>query len=1072
MKLKTLVIENITSLKGRHVIEFDQINGHSDLFAITGPTGSGKSSLLSSISLALFGKTTKQNLTAGDFISTGEAAATIELTFSLGIKVYLATWFCNIKKKNGEHRAKPQIVRNLVETSSLKQCQFEDLIDLDFNQFHKVAILNQGRFADFLHASFTERKELLETLIGDQAILEIGKNLKNTINYYKQEIEKLLELSKQATLLTTIEKEELERTILKYKKEIPALQLKTTNFNLISSNLESALVIKKKWNITKERLQKEKKEYETLLSALTSAKDQEYILKNNYQSTLDLHKKELPQLKLAIELNNQLSLIKHNLDKNHLKINNINKYIKNTILKNEKTNAVIAEKNNYYKTKYINLKNITEEEIENDLLKLAQYIKYSDIIKDINFQIAKYLEFTENYQEIINNKKKQIDELKKSLINNIEIKDIPQRLRKLEELLIAKDAHKQTQVINLEKQKQLNTLLIENQELAIKKNTSLNELNRENEKIHKDLLQLKDSLKQINESKRLMNNYQELIERFENSEHSCHVCSNDIDESKYLTTKKLLQKFEQQDSTTTDSATIEVINKAYSDSNATIRVTQEQVLELNNKTTSYKKELSLIQVTLEKSNKQVDDKELEKEKAELLRYLQIAPEWQEELAQVNLKYREACIKLDKRKEELATAKKKQEEIVGHKFILNIEEKDQDTLDKKRKEFGQYKVFMTEMDALKSNIKQNDIEIKEEKLNLKTFELTSTELTSKQSSLTTEYSNKKYPINPQEKIDLSKALLDEAKSQLHKQELKRRENDNSCQKKDSLIRTLNEQQDESNKLFLRYYSKFTELKELAMTLHTNDITKHLDKIKQWYVSDEVTDQHFSIEALSTLKKDIIDQNYDVLTNQLDENVKDNTICQTRLSENSKQEDKIAQIVNKQDLLQKELAKFLDLEEYIGKDRFRDYALSVIEKNLLVLANKEISQLADGRYKIIHAKEGKRSEFLVQDKWKGQTTRKVSTLSGGETFMLSLGLALALSNINRGTQEIGFFLIDEGFGSLDQDSINDVLECLMGLRSRGKQIGIISHVKELTSRIPINIELSKNQWGESTLSTVSM
>jgi len=104
-------------------------------------------------------------------------------------------------------------------------------------------------------------------------------------------------------------------------------------------------------------------------------------------------------------------------------------------------------------------------------------------------------------------------------------------------------------------------------------------------------------------------------------------------------------------------------------------------------------------------------------------------------------------------------------------------------------------------------------------------------------------------------------------------------------------------------------------------------------------------------------------------------------------------------------------------------------------------------------------------MILDSLHGGEARKISTLSGGETFMVSLGLALALSEMMRGKTEIDSFFIDEGFGALDPDSIEEVLEILFNVQMRGKTIGLISHVKSLTSRIPINIELSKNQLGHS-------
>ena len=94
-----------------------------------------------------------------------------------------------------------------------------------------------------------------------------------------------------------------------------------------------------------------------------------------------------------------------------------------------------------------------------------------------------------------------------------------------------------------------------------------------------------------------------------------------------------------------------------------------------------------------------------------------------------------------------------------------------------------------------------------------------------------------------------------------------------------------------------------------------------------------------------------------------------------------------------------------------------------------------------------------------------SRKVSTLSGGETFLVSLAMALALAELTRGQTEIDSLFIDEGFGTLDSDSIDEVFELLEAIQHSGKQIGIISHVQNLTSRIGININLNKSSEGSS-------
>ena len=109
----------------------------------------------------------------------------------------------------------------------------------------------------------------------------------------------------------------------------------------------------------------------------------------------------------------------------------------------------------------------------------------------------------------------------------------------------------------------------------------------------------------------------------------------------------------------------------------------------------------------------------------------------------------------------------------------------------------------------------------------------------------------------------------------------------------------------------------------------------------------------------------------------------------------------------------------------------------------------------------------TDFLVIDKWRDGQQRKVSTLSGGETFMVSLSMALALAEMTRGQAEIEAFFIDEGFGTLDDESLEDVIQMLHSVQSRGQQIGLISHMKRLTSRLPALIHLAKDARGNSSV-----
>jgi exonuclease SbcC len=86
------------------------------------------------------------------------------------------------------------------------------------------------------------------------------------------------------------------------------------------------------------------------------------------------------------------------------------------------------------------------------------------------------------------------------------------------------------------------------------------------------------------------------------------------------------------------------------------------------------------------------------------------------------------------------------------------------------------------------------------------------------------------------------------------------------------------------------------------------------------------------------------------------------------------------------------------------------------------------------------------------------------------MVSLAMALALAELTRGQAEIDTLFIDEGFGTLDQESLEDVLNMLNQIQNRGLMIGIISHIKTLTSALPINLKLQKAQDGTSKISVV--
>jgi exonuclease SbcC len=97
--------------------------------------------------------------------------------------------------------------------------------------------------------------------------------------------------------------------------------------------------------------------------------------------------------------------------------------------------------------------------------------------------------------------------------------------------------------------------------------------------------------------------------------------------------------------------------------------------------------------------------------------------------------------------------------------------------------------------------------------------------------------------------------------------------------------------------------------------------------------------------------------------------------------------------------------------------------------------------------------------VVDTWQGDVVRDTKTLSGGESFLVSLALALGLSDLVSHKTSIDSLFLDEGFGTLDAETLDMALDALDSLNASGKMIGVISHVEAMKERIPVQIKVRK-------------
>ncbi|GAA1020811.1 hypothetical protein Aple_076790 [Acrocarpospora pleiomorpha] len=157
----------------------------------------------------------------------------------------------------------------------------------------------------------------------------------------------------------------------------------------------------------------------------------------------------------------------------------------------------------------------------------------------------------------------------------------------------------------------------------------------------------------------------------------------------------------------------------------------------------------------------------------------------------------------------------------------------------------------------------------------------------------------------------------------------------------------------------------------------------------------------------------------------------------------------------------------------------YVLGERLRQVVDAANDRLTHMSGGRYLLQYDKRRSAASrtrsggglgLRVLDAWTG-IDRDPATLSGGESFITSLALALGLADVvtaEAGGTEIGTLFVDEGFGTLDEETLDDVLDILDSLRQGGRAVGVISHVPELRTRIPTQLHVRKSRTG-STLTT---
>ncbi|MGV3588985.1 MAG: AAA family ATPase [Adhaeribacter sp.] len=238
------------------------------------------------------------------------------------------------------------------------------------------------------------------------------------------------------------------------------------------------------------------------------------------------------------------------------------------------------------------------------------------------------------------------------------------------------------------------------------------------------------------------------------------------------------------------------------------------------------------------------------------------------------------------------------------------------------------------------------------------------------------------------------------------------------------------------------------------------------------------QHTEINLQKEIARALTTENEETLTTQIQQieseiNLHNRDIgrLEELLKKDAELKARHQELARQIEVQQKEYLRWDKLATLIGSadgKKFSKFAQGLTLARLVMLANRHLLKI-NQRYKILKSPE-QDLELQIIDTYQADAIRPMTTLSGGESFLVSLALALGLSDLAGRQAQIGSLFIDEGFGTLDAETLDTAISSLENLQASGKMIGIISHVEALKERISTQIQVIKMTGGTSKLQIV--
>ena len=1191
MKILKININNIHSLKGvQPEINFiDGILGNSGLYAITGQTGAGKSTILDAITLALYGKTNRHgnDKPSDEIITRNEKEAYSEVTFEVNDIVYMAKWNAAFTRTGTLRADVRQLYRVddddfILLADKIKDVdqKIEEIIGLKYEQFTKSILLAQNNFSAFLKAKPDERAEMLSKITGTQIYEEVSrkvfektKALENEIsslrasmngNILNREQIEIIEiaiannenvtkkfdddlkiLSAEISWLVAIET--VGGEIQKYKSEIQKIAehfeqnatnyLKLANYNkarLIETDLKSFQNDQSNSNKNTADTETANTEIKTLSDQLSITEPKLVLASSNLKASQDELALKKPDIELAKLTHSSIITNNDLLTKSKLEL--------------EKVTAEAASNNKILSEENQRKENLKIKISEHEQL-ITQYIKYESWTEEKGAVTLKYTEIGELQNDIATLKIEQLEnQIKAFDTENIGVQNLVSKLKEESDSLNSQLEALENKKKDFPSPEEL-AIAKENSRIAIEQWNKLNGFISELEKESKFSIQFKEESqtvksqmealeKLISEKGELLQTLEEnknlklLVASLEEHRHNlkpgeaCALCGS----TEHPYALNLPQELSAKDDSKAETLRKE-INELGLQKEEAIKVfsaLEQQILTSNINRAEFEKEIATFRTILEIKDQlrsefiesnigkarqlfdSIEDKirnlsELNKlaesqsklhlSKKDILNKIELLyRDYQNALDQIqnknlsiirnfdfiNEKFQLYGFQLENNTLETVSVIGKQ--LTTHSAKLNEEK---DNLKKAQDAIVAIDTTLTTLDTQKtgftSQIQKLDDEIKilienlkvsEEKLKEQTatFELKSPQ--QEEDRLNKKLGLEQAIVNQLNKendtisstLKLQKELLEklfiektdfDKRLNVSKTNLETKLSENNFESILALQEALN--LDNSSGLIIQK-QKFDDLKQQTEGVLNASIAK-LDVLKENPLTKLTKAELIPVKEELEQKSKIIHQEIGQLREQIDNNKKIE-------QENQQIVDTIktkSVVYDKWDLLNKTVGSS---DGKAFKKFAQDFTLSL----LIQYANKHLETMFN-RYELFKDDNSEEMELQIKDNSFYGEIRNINSLSGGETFLVSLSLALGLSDLASKNTKIRSLFIDEGFGSLDPENLNNALDTLEMLRQTDdRQIGIISHIDELKKRVTTQIQVKKYSAEFSTLEIV--